>query len=62
LGKDGFKASIFGPNFRSTNLNGSHEYGGDPASGTVQARNVTVNADEGGPNGTLTELAGVIRR
>ncbi|KAJ9608833.1 hypothetical protein H2200_006604 [Cladophialophora chaetospira] len=60
LGKEGFKVNIVSPDFRSTNLNGFHEYGGDPAGGALQACKMIVSTDKDGPNGTFTELDGVV--
>ncbi|OQV01252.1 hypothetical protein CLAIMM_06640 [Cladophialophora immunda] len=58
LGKEGFKVNMVDPGFRSTNLNGFHEYGGNPAEGAVEACRVMVNTDKDGPNGTFTSLEG----
>jgi len=58
LGKEGFKVNLVSPGFRSTNLNGFHELGSDPAEGAIEACRVMVNTDKDGPNGTFTSLEG----
>lgn len=60
LGKEGFKVNIVSPDFRSTNLNGFHEYGGDPAGGALEACKVMLSTNKEGPNGTFTELDGSV--
>ncbi|KIY01641.1 uncharacterized protein Z520_03193 [Fonsecaea multimorphosa CBS 102226] len=58
LGKQGFKVNMVDPEFRSTNLNGFHEYGGDPAEGALEACRLIVSTDPNGPNGAFTSLKG----
>ena len=60
LGKEGFKVNIVSPDFRSTNLNRFHEYGGDPRGGAIEACKAMVDIDKDGPNGTFTELDGIV--
>ena len=60
LGKEGFKVNIVSPDFRATNLNGFHEYGGDPAGGALEACRLMVYTDRNGPNGGFTELDGTV--
>ncbi|OAP56375.1 hypothetical protein AYL99_09554 [Fonsecaea erecta] len=56
--RGGFKVNMVDPGFRSTNLNGFHEYGGDPAEGAVEACRLIISTDEDGPNGTFTSIEG----
>lgn len=60
LGKDGVKVNMIDPGFRSTNLNGYNEHGGDPADGALQAYKMIVNADKNGPHGTFTANEGPV--
>lgn len=60
LGKEGFRVNIVSPDFRSTNLNGLHEYGWEPAGGALEPCKAIVNTDRDGPNEMFTELDGVV--
>ena len=53
LGKEGFKVNLVSPVFRSTNLDGFHEYGGNPSEVAVIACNFVVDTKMDGPNGTF---------
>lgn len=58
LGKEGFKVNMVNPGFRSTNLNGFHEYGGNPAEGALIACKFIVDASKDSANGTFSSLEG----
>ncbi|KAK4949660.1 hypothetical protein LTR10_011501 [Elasticomyces elasticus] len=58
--KDVVKVNIIDPGFRSTNLNGFHENGGDPKEGALQACKMIVLADKNGPHGTYTANEGPV--